>query len=153
VKDVPVDAFWSVTVYNAEGYFQPNEYNAYSFNNITATKSADGSVTIQFGGCDGKIPNYLPITPRWNYTVPSIVRAPKSWRENGPFRRRSRSIEPGTAISLKGCGSDSTVRFSRAARQLHPHQQTFARTIRSSHCGRSCFRAGCIAAAAALGHN
>jgi hypothetical protein len=69
VKDVPVDGFWSVTVYNAEGYFQPNEYNAYSFNNITANNGADGSVTIQFGGCDGKIVNCLPIMPGWNYVV------------------------------------------------------------------------------------
>jgi hypothetical protein len=29
----------------------------------------NGSVTIQFGGCDGKIVNYLPIMPRWNYMV------------------------------------------------------------------------------------
>jgi hypothetical protein len=28
VKDVPVDGFWSVSVYNSEGYFQPNEYDA-----------------------------------------------------------------------------------------------------------------------------
>jgi hypothetical protein len=54
---------------NAEGYFQRNQYNAYSVNNITAKKGADGSVAIQFGGCDGKIPNCLPIIKRWNYTV------------------------------------------------------------------------------------
>jgi hypothetical protein len=58
VKDVPVDGFWSITVYNAEGYLEPNPYNAYSLNNITAEKSPDGSVAVQFGGCDGKIPNY-----------------------------------------------------------------------------------------------
>lgn len=68
-KDVPVDGFWSITVYNAEGYLQPNPYNAYSLNNITAQKGADGSVVVQFGGCDGKIPNCLPITPGWNYLV------------------------------------------------------------------------------------
>ena len=39
VKDVPVDGFWSVSVYNAEGYFEKNQYNAYSLNNITAKKS------------------------------------------------------------------------------------------------------------------
>jgi hypothetical protein len=69
VKDVPVDGFWSVSVYNAEGYFQPNQYNAYSLNNLTATKGTDGSVAIQFGGCDGKIANCLPIMPHWNYIV------------------------------------------------------------------------------------
>ncbi len=69
VKDVPVNAFWSVTIYNAAGYFEKNPYNAYSLNNITAKKDADGAVTIQFGGCDGKIPNCLPIMKDWNYTV------------------------------------------------------------------------------------
>ncbi len=69
VKDVPVDAFWSVSVYNAEGYFQKNSYNAYTLNNLTAQRSSDGSIAIQFGGCDGKVPNCLPTTKGWNYTV------------------------------------------------------------------------------------
>ena len=69
VKDVPVDAFWSISVYNAEGYFQPNKENAYTLNNMTAKKNEDGSITVQFGGGDGKTPNCLPITPGWNYIV------------------------------------------------------------------------------------
>ena len=68
-RDVPVDGFWSISVYNAQGYFQKNEYNAYSLNNVTAKKSDDGSVIVQFGSCDGKIPNCLPIVEGWNYTV------------------------------------------------------------------------------------
>jgi hypothetical protein len=69
VKDVPVGAFWSVSVYNAAGYFEKNPYDAYTLNNLTAKKDADSAITIQFGGCDGKIPNCLPIMPGWNYTV------------------------------------------------------------------------------------
>jgi hypothetical protein len=69
VRDIPVDGFWSVTVYNGEGYLHPNTDNAYAVNGITAKKAPDGSVTIQFGGCDGEIPNCLPITQGWNYTV------------------------------------------------------------------------------------
>jgi hypothetical protein len=69
VKDVPVDGFWSVSVYNADGYFAQNQYNAYSLNNITAKKDSDGSITIQFGGCDGRVPNCLPIMKNWNYMV------------------------------------------------------------------------------------
>ncbi len=69
VKDVPVDAFWSVSVYNADGYFEKNPYNAYTINNLTAKKNDDGSINIQFGGCDGNIPNCLPIMKGWNYTV------------------------------------------------------------------------------------
>jgi hypothetical protein len=67
--DVPVDGFWSISLYNAEGYFQANDQNAYSVNNLTAKKDADGSVTVQFGGCDGKATNCLPIMPGWNYLV------------------------------------------------------------------------------------
>jgi hypothetical protein len=69
VKDVPVDGFWSISVYNAQGYFEANKSNAYTFNNITAKKSEDGSVTIHFGNCDGQRPNCLPIVPGWNYIV------------------------------------------------------------------------------------
>lgn len=69
VKDVPVDGFWSVSVYNAEGYYQANTQNAYNINNITAVKNSDGSVDIQFGGCDRQIPNCLPTEPGWNYMV------------------------------------------------------------------------------------
>lgn len=69
VGDVPVDGFWSLTVYNSEGYLLPIRDNAYSVNSITAKKGADGVVTIQFGGCDGKSQNCLPIAPGWNYTV------------------------------------------------------------------------------------
>ena len=69
VGQVPVNSFWSVIVYNAQGYFQKNPYDAYSLNSLTAEKSADGSIAIQFGGCDGKIKNCLPTMPGWNYTV------------------------------------------------------------------------------------
>jgi uncharacterized protein (TIGR03066 family) len=69
VKDVPVDGFWSISVYNAKGYFEPNQYDAYTLNNLTAKKSKDGSVTVQLGGYDGKTPNCLPVMPGWNYMV------------------------------------------------------------------------------------
>jgi hypothetical protein len=69
VNDVPVDAFWSVSVYNAAGYYEKNPLNAYTLNNLTAQKSGDGAIAIQFGGCDGKVPNCLPTTKGWNYTV------------------------------------------------------------------------------------
>jgi hypothetical protein len=68
VRDVPVDGFWSISVYNADGYFGPNDRNAYSVNNLTATPNDDGSVTVHFGGDDDR-PNLLPIMEGWNYTV------------------------------------------------------------------------------------
>jgi hypothetical protein len=70
VKDVPVDGFWSISVYNAEGYFEKNALDAYTLNSITAKKESDGSiVVVQFGGCDGTTANCLPIVPGWNYMV------------------------------------------------------------------------------------
>jgi hypothetical protein len=68
VTDVPVYGFWSVTLYDDKGYMPVNEYNAYSFNNVTAKKAKDGSVTIHFGG-DPEADNFLPIVPGWNYIV------------------------------------------------------------------------------------
>jgi hypothetical protein len=88
VRDVPVDGFWSVTMYNAKGYMDQNQYNAYSLNNTTAKKAADGSVTIQMGGCDGRIANCLPTTPGWNYWVrlyrPRAEILDGSWRFPDP---------------------------------------------------------------------
>jgi len=69
VKDVPIKDFWSVTVYNKDGFFTPNPQNAYSLNSMTAQKKADGSAAIQFGGCDGKVANCLPTPEGWNYMV------------------------------------------------------------------------------------
>src|SRR6516165_6738898 len=57
VGDVPVAGFWSLTVYNSQGYLQPNPDGMYSVNSTAAKRDPDGSVTIQFGGCDGKVPN------------------------------------------------------------------------------------------------
>ena len=49
-----------MSLYNKEGYFQKNDLNAYSLNNITAKKSTDiGRGPVR--RCDGKIENCLPI--------------------------------------------------------------------------------------------
>jgi hypothetical protein len=69
VKDVPVDGFWSISVYDAKGYYEKNALNAYSLNSITAKKGTDGTVAVRFGGCDGKVANCLPVVPGWNYMV------------------------------------------------------------------------------------
>ena len=43
VRDVPVDAFWSLTVYTAQGFFNANPLHAYSINSVTGMKGADGT--------------------------------------------------------------------------------------------------------------
>ena len=68
-SDVPVDAFWSISVYGPDGYFQKNDRDIYTMNNLRARKDADGSVTIQFGGYDDQTANCIPITPGWNYWI------------------------------------------------------------------------------------
>jgi hypothetical protein len=66
--DVPVadNAFWSITVYDAQGYPQGDPYNV---NSAFAVGNSDGSVTIHFGGEDKSVANYLEIFPGWTYIL------------------------------------------------------------------------------------
>ncbi|MFN2219767.1 MAG: DUF1214 domain-containing protein [Anaerolineae bacterium] len=68
VKDAPVRAFWSVIVYDANGFIPENDLGIYSYNNVSAKPNADGSITIHFGGDPDQI-NYLPIAKGWNYAI------------------------------------------------------------------------------------
>ncbi|WOH38625.1 DUF1214 domain-containing protein [Thalassotalea fonticola] len=67
VESVPVDAFWSISIYNEHGLFEPDESAVYSINSTTAEKNIDGSVTIHFGRSGSK--NNLAIFNNWNYVV------------------------------------------------------------------------------------
>lgn len=70
LRDIPVDGFWSVSVYNKDGFFEPNDIGRNSVNNVTGVKDADGAITVQFGGCSSTGPdNCVPITEGWNYVV------------------------------------------------------------------------------------
>jgi hypothetical protein len=69
VGDVPVDEFWSITVYNADGYLEANDLGRNSYNNVSAEANPDGTFTIHFGGCDDGRVNCIPITPGWNYAI------------------------------------------------------------------------------------
>lgn len=69
VKDVPVEAFWSFTVYNAEGYLEENSLGINSFNGASAKANADGSITINLGACDDGRTNCIPISEGWNYAA------------------------------------------------------------------------------------
>jgi hypothetical protein len=68
VGDVPVDGFWSVAVYNKDGYFEENPYGAYGVNDRTAVRNDDGSITIHLGGNPDQ-DNFIPIVDGWNYVV------------------------------------------------------------------------------------
>lgn len=69
VKDVPVNAFWSISIYNKEGYFEKNKYDSYSINSVTAKRNRDGSVTVNFGPSKDGQDNFLYVMEGWNYTV------------------------------------------------------------------------------------
>ena len=117
VRDVPVDRFWSISVYDAQGHFAENPFDAYTLNNLTARGEPDGSVTIQFGGCDGRTANCLPIVPGWNYMVrlyrprPEILNGtwqfPEAQLPNLPLRaastaqRSDQALAPGSAASRR----------------------------------------------------
>jgi hypothetical protein len=65
LKDVPAKAFWSITVYDAEGYPQGDIYNV---NSQFAVPNEDASVTIHFGGDENAV-NYMDIFEGWNIAL------------------------------------------------------------------------------------
>lgn len=69
LTDVPVEAFWSISVYNAEGFFEKNPFDRYTVNSVTAAPNADGSVTVRFVTGHPTAPNSIPVPAGWNCLV------------------------------------------------------------------------------------
>lgn len=69
IRDVPVDGFWSLSLYNSDGFFEVGDEGGCSVNQLTAVPERDGSVVVHLGGCgDGRV-NCLRLMEGWNYTV------------------------------------------------------------------------------------
>lgn len=66
VRDVPINAFWSVTVYDKYGFLFP--LDSVSINSYRALPNEDGSFTIHFSNDNSRI-NNIHISDEWNYCV------------------------------------------------------------------------------------
>ena len=64
--DVPVKAFWSITVYDEDGNIGTERYN---INSAFAEANKDGSVTVHFGVDDKSITNAMDVIQGWNFTL------------------------------------------------------------------------------------
>ena len=86
LTDVPIQAFWSITVYDAQGYVSTNEGDVYNINSAFAVADSNNnagsskddeknekeskSYTIHFGNTyTDVVPNVINIMPGWNITL------------------------------------------------------------------------------------
>lgn len=82
-SDVPVDGFWSVSVYDGEGSCPPKPLNAYTLNNITAARTVMALYPYSLGDT---IARYLLPS---NYERMELYGAPLS----SPHRNSEREME------------------------------------------------------------
>ena len=67
--DVPVDAFWLLTIYNRDGFLVHGATGSNSRNSITSSAGPDGSVVLHLATEPGDWPNHLDVMDGWNYAI------------------------------------------------------------------------------------
>ncbi len=86
--DVPVDGFWSVTIYNRDGYLEPNPYNSYNKNGVTSEVEEDGSIVLNLSPDGEGLKNHLYVMDGWNYALrlyrPRATVVDKTWTPPDP---------------------------------------------------------------------
>jgi hypothetical protein len=93
LTDVPVDAFWSVTIYNRDGYFEHNPFNSFSVNSVTADAEPDGSFVLNLTPGGAGVKNHLYVMDGWNYALrlyrprPEVI--DQTWMPPTPQRVRA----------------------------------------------------------------
>lgn len=131
MHDVPVDAFWSVSVYNATGYFEPNDEGRYTINSVTGVRDEDGAITVRFTPPGAATePNSIPLPEGWNYLIrlyrprPEIARG--EWEAPDLVRRRDRDAEHAASASASAAaettaeGTDAAPAASTPAAEQAP---------------------------------
>ncbi|MFI1916307.1 DUF1254 domain-containing protein [Nocardia sp. NPDC020380] len=87
----PVDAFWSLTVYDADSYLVPNAADIDSVGHLVpVVKNADGSVDLAVQSADpgNSVPqgNWLPIPATGTFSLSMRLYAPQQQALNGDWK-------------------------------------------------------------------
>ncbi len=87
-EGVPVDAFWSIAVYNRDGYFEANPYDSYGLNSVTASPDENGKVILNLSPERSDLANHVYIMDGWNYVLrlyqPQASVLDKTWKPPTP---------------------------------------------------------------------
>jgi len=87
-KVPPVDAFWSITVYDTErgGFLHPNKDDRYHINNTSAIKNNDGTITFLFKThCQDGDVNCLEV-PTGKFDLAARYYLPSKKLQNGEWK-------------------------------------------------------------------